>query len=359
MGKFQPELFTAFKKAQQKKYKNESSLLNGGDDIPSVQVIPIGDPIIDKLLAGQSPVGGIIRGGVNEISGGFSSGKTTLALEWLAQAMKLFPDRAVAFIDVEHSFDAQYAAHIGVDIEDPRFVFSAPKNGQEAVTLMRDLADTGMFSMIVVDSWAALIPPRQENAELLGQASIGDLARLGNDSLPQISTSAKHNDCTIIILNQERVNMTPMGARGKKTTGGNPIVFYTDMRLSVNKESKDGDERVISIVKAKSQALPWTEANITIKHGVGLDRLESLISLAIEQGHIVTGGAGWMTLNIDKAQKVQGRDKLCKLLIENEETRNHLCKLMDVTPFVPRTMLIRKKIGDANEGTNSTESSTD
>ncbi len=354
---FQAELFKSFQKAQQKKYKNPSSILTGLDEIPAVEVIPIGDPLVDRLLAGTSPEGGIIRAGIVEISGGFSSGKTTLSLEWMAKVMKMFPDRGAAFIDAEHAFDEQYARHIGVPTDSERFVYSSPKGGQEACTLVRDLANTGMFSMIIVDSWAALLPPRQENSETIGNHSIGDLARLTSAALPAISAAAKHNDCTVIILNQERVNMTPMGARGKKTTGGNAMGFYSDMRLSINKVKKDSDDRVLQVTKAKSQALPWTETTITIKHGVGLDRLESLISLAIADGFITTGGAGWMTLHIGEAKKVQGRANLCSLLVQDEDVRAALCKLINIPNFEPRARLIRQRIGYA--GTDDSEPDTD
>lgn len=357
MTAFDLKTFQALQKASQKKYKNQASLLCGLEEIPAVEVVPINDPILDKLLAGNADYGGIIRGGIIEISGGFSSGKTTLALEWLAQFMNtIAPDRGVAFIDVEKAMDSAYARHLGVDVDSERFVYSRPEDGQEAVTLVRDLMRTGMFSCIVLDSWAALEAPRQADAETIGNHGVGDLARLSGDALRAIKGAAASNDTTFIILNQERVNMTAMGARGKKTTGGNAMTFFPDMRLSVNKKKKDGDERIVQVIKSKCQAMPWTSASIWIKHNLGLDRMESLISMAIIHKMIVTGGAGWMTLSfIEEDKKVQGRERLADYLITHDAERDLLCDLLNVDPFKPRRPLVRCRLGQDPD----TEETTD
>lgn len=346
MKDFDINTFRAFQKAGQKAWKNEAAILTGLDEIPAVQVVPIGDPAFDKLLAGHSDVGGIIRGGIVEIAGQFSSGKTTLSLEYLARFMKEQPNRAVAFIDVEAAFDSEYAKHLGVDVDSERFIYSRPLSGQEAVSVAAKLIETGMFSCIVMDSWAALIPPRQAAKDVIGDHSVGDHAKLSSDALRAITPLTKPNDCTFIILNQERIKMTPMGARGKQTTGGNAIAFYTDMRLSVNKVKKDSDDRSVVVVKAKSQALPWTECTISIKHGIGLDRLASVINLGITDKHIVTGGAGWMTLAFWEGKRIQGMNKLCEFLREDNDARKALCDALGIPEFTPRTMLVKKVVGD-------------
>jgi len=342
---FNKDAFKLFQKAQNKKWDNEYSVLTGEDDLPVIEVIPVGDPIWDRHMAGNSDVGGIIRGGIIEIAGDASSGKTTMALEYAAVFMKMFPTRAVALVDAEAAFDGVYAAHIGVPIGDPRFVYSRPKAGQEAVTVARDVINTGMFSLVIVDSWAALTPPRKADTDKIGNHSVGDHARLSGDALDALKGAAKQHDCTVIILNQERVNMTAMGARGKKTTGGNAMTFYPDMRISINKLKKDSDERRVTIVKSKCQALPWTEANITIRHGIGLDRTASVISLAIQEGLITTGGAGWMELNFFKGKKIQGMANMIDFLSDEPDARKDLCTALKIDDFEPRKPLVRKKIG--------------
>lgn len=355
--KFNIDAIRAIQKANQKKYKNEASILTGLDDIPPIEVDGLNDPIVDKLLSGSSDKGGFIRGGIIELSGGYSSGKTTLALEYLANMARLHPNSGVAFIDVEASLDKDYARHLGVPIDSERFIYSRPKDGQEALTTTNNLIKTNMFSAVVLDSWASLVPPRQADADDIGNAGVGDLARLSSDALRIIKNSAAQTQTTFLILNQERVNMTPMGARGIKTTGGNAIEFYTDMRLRLFKPAKDKDDRILQITKSKSQAIPFTEASICISHGIGLDRIQSVLNYAIDYGVIGTGGGGWLTWqnSLNEEVKIQGREKFATMFLENESIRNDLCKQLGIESFMPRTPFIRKTIGGTLEDNELTE----
>ena len=143
--------------------------------------------------------------------------------------------------------------------------------------------------------------------------------------------------------------MTAMGARGKKTTGGNAMTFFPDMRLSINKVKKDSDERILQVEKSKCQAMPWTECSVTIRHNLGLDRLDSLITVAISKGYIKPSGS-WMKMKLGTEDRsIQGRDNLVEFLRTNATERSELCTLLGVSNFEPRDYLVRTRIGDTND----------
>ena len=335
--------FNAFKMNKLKQYGEEIVLVTGKDNLPTFSFVPTSDPCLDSLLGGFGENAGWPRGTFIEIAGEESSGKTTLMYEALASFAKSFPDRGVAFIDMEGNFDSEYARHLGVPVDDERFVYSLPQNGKQALTLVDQLMRTGMFSCIGLDSWAALSPPASadNNAEA-GDGAIGWHALLSSKVLGRLATLYKTYDCTLITSNQMRVNITPMGARGTITTGGRAIRYYARLRLKILPIPGDGKEnlRKVQIVKAQGAARAEDEVEISIKWGIGLDRVDSLITMGLAQKHIIAAGA-WLQVPAI-ALKVQGRNNLSELLRGDAAARDSLCDLLGVNHFEARYPLTRK-----------------
>lgn len=351
---FDIKKFNVLQSGAASQYGHNRSLISGADGVPPVKVMPIGDPLLDNLFSGGMinpanglQAGGIMMNSITEIFGSYSSGKTTLALEWLAAFARAYPDRGIAFIDAEASLDIRYAAHLGVPVNDARFSYSLPEEGKEAMTIVKKLMQSGMYSCIVLDSVAALQPPVSDAKDReTGDNQIAAHAKMMAESIREIKYLPRAEECTLILLNQERINLTKMGAFGKKSTGGDAVAFFSDMRISINKISKESDEREVQVVKSKCQAVPWTSANIHVKHGLGIDRLESVISLGVAANFIQTGGAGWMTMNWanmpeEASKKVQGREKLTELLYNNTVLRESLCSALGVQPFTPRLSMLK------------------
>jgi len=343
--------FNAFKMSKIKQYGEELILVTGKDPLPVFSFVPTGDPCLDSLLGGFGENAGWPRGTFIEIAGDESSGKTTLMYEALANFAKNFPDRGVAFIDMEGNFDAEYARHLGVPVDEERFVYALPHNGKQALTLLDQLVRSGMFSCVGLDSWAALSPPASadNNAEA-GDGAIGWHALLSSKVLGRLATSYKTYDCTVITSNQLRVNITPMGARGTISTGGRAIRYYARLRLKILPIPGDGKEnlRKVQIVKAQGAARAEDEVEISIKWGIGLDKVDSLITMGLAQKHIIAAGA-WLqipALNV----KVQGRNNLAESIRGDQTVRDGLCGLLGIPKFEARYPLVRKrKISFAEE----------
>ena len=345
--------FNAFKMSKLKQYGEDLILVTGKDSLPVFSFVPTGDPCLDSLLGGFGDNAGWPRGTFIEIAGEESSGKTTLMYEALASFARTFPDRGIAFIDMEGNFDSEYARHLGVPVDEERFVYSLPQNGKQALTLLDQLVRSGMFSCVALDSWAAISPPASAdtNAEA-GDGAIGWHALLSSKVLGRLATAYKAYDCTFITSNQMRVNITPMGARGTITTGGRAIRYYARLRLKILPIPGDGKEnlRKVQIVKAQGAARAEDEVEISIKWGIGLDRVDSLITMGLAQKHIVAAGA-WLQIPAI-GLKVQGRNNLSENLRSDAGARASLCDLLGVAHFDARYPLSRKrKISFAEETT--------
>jgi recombination protein RecA len=336
---FDIKKFAALQASFTKQYGKRGVLITGKETIPALEVTPTGDPVIDRLLAGESEVGGIPDGFLIEIAGGFSSGKTTISMEVLLSYYERHPERAVAFIDVESAFSKAYALSMGLPVDSERFIYSRPVDGKQALTTLKNLIQSGMFSCIVVDSWAALLPPVSEKLDAeVGDSKVAAHALLSSNALREIKPELREANTTVLVLNQERVNLTPMGAFGKITTGGQAVPYYSDMRLSINRPKKDKDTREITVIKSKCQALPFSKCEIDIRHGYGLDRVASVITFALEQGHISKGGSWYELtyLNGDKPVKIQGDDNLVSHFHDNIEQFHLLCDAVKVKRFTPK-----------------------
>lgn len=257
----------------------------------NIEVIPTGIAGVDVALGR----GGLPRGRIIEIYGPESTGKTTLALNAVAQAQKL--GHVAAYIDAEHALDPQYAAALGVDVDN--MFLNQPDNGEQALEITDRLVRSGEVGIIVVDSVAALVPRAEIDGEM-GDAHVGLQARMMSQALRKISGTAKQTGTTIIFINQLREKIGVMFGSPETTTGGKALKFYASIRLDVRAqekltEGKDnfvGNKATVKVVKNKV-APPFKKAELENKYGIGFDRWASLTKEAKALG-VIEGAGAWI-----------------------------------------------------------------
>lgn len=263
----------------EKKFGKESIMVLG--DIPNadVEVFSSGSILLDNALG----INGLPKGKIIEIYGPESSGKTTLTLHAIAEVQK--NGGIAAFIDAEHSIDPQYAANIGVDIDN--LILSQPDSGEQALEIVDILAKSGNVDLIVVDSVAALVPEAELNGEMKDQ-QIGAQARLMSKALRKITGNLNKNQTTIIFINQIREKVGVIFGNPEITTGGRALKFYASIRIEVRKgsqitEGKDilGNEVKFKVVKNKLSA-PYKVTQSEILFSKGIDRYNELATIGIE-----------------------------------------------------------------------------
>lgn len=300
----------------------EGSIMRLGDKpMGNIEAIPTGSLGLDYALG----VGGLPRGRIVEIYGPESSGKTTVALHVIAEAQKRCGN--CAFIDVEHAFDETYAKAIGVNIEELHL--SQPDYGEQALEEANRLIDSGAFSVIVIDSVAALVPKGELEGEM-GDSKMGLQARLMSQACRKLTGSISKTSTICIFINQLRATIGNMYGPQEVTTGGNALKFYASVRLDVRKlaQIKDGDEIVGNRVKVKvvknKVAPPFKNCEYDIIYGEGIDRIGELVEMAANLGIIKKAGA-WYSYN--EAKLGQGKDAAKQLLRDNSELLNEIYKL--------------------------------
>lgn len=260
-------------------------------DVPKVDVetIPTGSPSLDLALG----VGGLPRGRIIEIYGPESSGKTTVALEIMAEAQKRGGN--VAFIDAEHALDPEYAKRIGVVVE--KLVISQPDSGEDALALAEKLIKAGAFDIIVVDSVAALTPRAELEGEM-GDQFIGLQARLMSQALRKLTGIISKTRTILIFLNQTRAKIGfgfPMGA-AETTPGGKALKFFSSVRIELRRiaQIKKGDQVIGSKVRAKvvknKVAPPFKTAEFEIYYNEGISKESDLLRLGEKFGLISKQG---------------------------------------------------------------------
>src|SRR6058998_2335195 len=283
--------------------------------IQPIDFIPTGAISIDYALG----VGGVPRGRVVEIFGPESSGKTTLALQTIAQAQKL--GGVAAFIDAEHALDAKYAQKLGVDLDN--LLVSQPDNGEQALEITEVLIRSNGVDVVVVDSVAALVPRAEIEGEM-GEAQMGLQARLMSQALRKLTGVVSKSKTTLIFINQLREKIGVMFGNPETTTGGRALKFYASVRIDIRRIAsiKDGDQVIggrtrVKIVKNK-MAPPFREAEFDIMYGEGISREGDLLDLAVEKRIVEKSGA-WFAFGGERLG--QGRENAKQFLKENPPVR--------------------------------------
>ena len=297
-----------------KDFGSGSVMCLGDKPSQSVDVISTGSIDLDIKLG----VGGLPRGRITEIYGPESSGKTTIALHVIAEAQKL--NGLCAFIDVEHAFDEVYAKAIGVKTNDLRL--SQPDYGEQALEEADRLINTGAFSVVVIDSVAALVPKSELEGEM-GDSKMGAQARLMSQACRKLTASISRTNTVCIFINQLRSTIGNMFVF-EVTCGGNALKFYASVRLEVRKDANsrlmDGDEQFgvktkVKIVKNKV-APPFKIANFDIIFGQGINKLGEIVDMGVEYNIIQKSGS-WYSYQENKLG--QGRESVMQVMRDNPE----------------------------------------
>src|SRR5450631_3565002 len=283
--------------------------------IQPIDAIPTGSISIDYALG----VGGVPRGRVVEIFGPESSGKTTLALQVIAQAQKL--GGMAAFVDAEHALDATYAKKLGLDIDN--LLVSQPDNGEQALEIVEVLVRSGGVDVVVVDSVAALVPKAEIEGEM-GDAQMGLQARLMSQALRKLTGVVSKSKTSLIFINQLREKIGVMFGNPETTTGGRALKFYSSVRIDIRRIAsiKDGDAVIgnrtkVKVVKNKVAA-PFREAEFDIIYGEGVSREGDLLDLGVAQNIIEKSGS-WFSYKGDRIG--QGRENARQFLKDNQDIR--------------------------------------
>src|SRR3984893_12866694 len=282
--------------------------------IQPIDAIPTGAISIDFALG----VGGVPRGRVVEIFGPESSGKTTRALQVIAEAQKL--GGMAAFVDAEHALDATYAQKLGVDVDN--LLVSQPDNGEQALEIVEVLIRSGGVDVVVVDSVAALVPRAEIEGEM-GDAQMGLQARLMSQALRKLTGVVSKSKTSLIFINQLREKIGVMFGNPETTTGGRALKFYASVRIDIRRIAsiKDGDNVVggrtrVKIVKNKV-APPFREAEFDVMYGEGISREGDLLDLAVDK-RIVEKSGTWFAYGGERLG--QGRENAKAFLRENTAT---------------------------------------
>jgi recombination protein RecA len=283
--------------------------------IAPMEAISTGSISIDYALG----IGGLPRGRVVEIFGPESSGKTTLALQVIAEAHKT--GGMAAFVDAEHALDAQYAQKLGVDLDN--LLVSQPDNGEQALEIVEVLVRSNSVDVVVVDSVAALVPKAEIEGEM-GEAQMGLQARLMSQALRKLTGVVSKSKTTLIFINQLREKIGVMFGNPETTTGGRALKFYASVRIDIRRIAsiKDGDQVIggrtrVKIVKNKV-APPFREAEFDVMYGEGISREGDLLDLAVEKRIVEKSGA-WFAFAGERLG--QGRENAKQFLKDNPPVR--------------------------------------
>ncbi len=303
----------------EKQFGKGSIMRLGEHDVArDIQVVSTGSLGLDIALG----VGGLPRGRVVEIYGPESSGKTTLALQVIAEMQKL--GGTAAFIDAEHALDPQYAQKLGVKVED--LLISQPDNGEQALEITDMLVRSASVDVVVIDSVAALTPKAEIEGEM-GDAQMGLHARLMSQALRKLTGNINRSNTLVIFINQIRMKIGVMFGNPETTTGGNALKFYASVRLDIRRIGaiKKGDEVIgnetrVKVVKNKV-APPFREALFDILYGEGISREGEIIDLGVQHKLVEKAGA-WYAYKGDKIG--QGKDNAREYLREHPEVAREI-----------------------------------
>src|SRR5579862_8421386 len=292
--------------------------LGSKEAIVQVAAISSGSISLDNALG----VGGFPRGRIVEIFGPESSGKTTVALQVVAEAQKI--GGMAAFIDVEHALDPLYARKLGVDVDN--LLVSQPDYAEQALEITSALIISGSIDVLVVDSVAALVPKAELDGEM-GDSHMGVQARLMSQAMRKLTGSVSKSNTCLIFINQIREKIGVMFGNPETTSGGRALKFYSSVRADIRRIAaiKEGDVVVgnrtkVKIVKNKVAA-PFREAEFDIIYGEGISREGDLIDLGVAQ-NIVEKSGSWYSY---KGERIgQGRENARQFLKDNPDIRQQV-----------------------------------
>ena len=329
---------------QIEKQFGKGAVMRMGDatDLRGIDVISTGTLGLDIALG----IGGLPKGRVCEIYGPESSGKTTMTLQVVAECQKA--GGTAAFVDAEHALDPDYAAKLGVNVDD--LLISQPDTGDQALEITDMLVRSGAVDVIVVDSVAALTPKAEIEGDM-GDSHVGLHARLMSQALRKLTANIKRSNTMVIFINQIRMKIGVMFGSPETTTGGNALKFYSSVRLDIRRIGavKRGDEIVgnetrVKVVKNK-MAPPFRQTEFEILYGEGSSREGELIDLGVANGLVEKSGA-WYSCNGERIG--QGKENARQYLKGNPEMTEGLDKAL-------RELLLPKNITGVAEDVEATE----
>jgi recombination protein RecA len=297
----------------EKQFGKGSIMRLGTKEVVPISVISTGSISFDAALG----AGGFPRGRVVEIFGPESSGKTTIALQVVAEAQKM--GGLAAFVDAEHAMDPIYAKKLGVDVDN--LLVSQPDYGEQALEIAEALVRSGAIDVLVVDSVAALVPKAELDGEM-GDSHVGLQARLMSQALRKLTGIVSKSRTCLIFINQIREKIGVMFGNPETTTGGRALKFYSSVRVDIRRIAaiKDGDIVVGSRTKCKivknKTAAPFREAEFDIMYGEGISREGDLVDLGVNNNLVEKSGS-WFSY---KGERIgQGRENAKQFLKDNKE----------------------------------------
>jgi recombination protein RecA len=285
--------------------------LSGDQNPLEVEVVSTGSLGLDIGLG----IGGLPRGRITEIYGPESSGKTTLALQVIAEAQK--SGGTCAIIDAEHALDPTYAKKLGVDLDN--LLISQPDAGEQALEIADTLVRSNAIDVLVVDSVAALVPRAELEGEM-GDSHVGLQARLMSQALRKLTGSISKSRCVVIFINQIRMKIGVMFGSPETTTGGNALKFYASVRLDIRRigsikerETVVGNQTRVKVVKNK-MAPPFRQVEFDIMYGEGISKTGEIVDLGVNAGLVEKSGA-WFSAEGERIG--QGRENAKQYLRDN------------------------------------------
>src|SRR6056300_613396 len=283
-----------------------------------IEAISTGSLSLDIALG----IGGLPKSRIVEIYGPESSGKTTMALQAIAESQKT--GGVCAFVDAEHALDPSYARKLGVNLDE--LLISQPDSGEQALEITDTLVRSTSVDVVVVDSVAALVPRAELEGEM-GDTHVGLQARLMSQALRKLTATIAKSNCMVIFINQIRLKIGVMFGNPETTTGGNALKFYASVRLDIRRigSIKDKDEVVgnqtrVKIIKNKVAA-PFRQVEFDIMYGEGISKMGELLDLGVAAGIVDKSGA-WISY---KGQRIgQGRENAKAFLREHTELADEI-----------------------------------
>ena len=302
----------------EKQFGKGSIMKLGDNEHREIDVISSGSVALDAALG----IGGYPKGRIIEIYGPESSGKTTFALHAIAEAQK--EGGKAAFIDAENALDPQYAANLGVNIDE--LLLSQPDNGEQALEITEALVRSGAISIIVIDSVAALVPQAEIEGEM-GDYHVGLQARLMSQALRKLAGIINKTNTIAIFINQLREKVGVMYGNPEVTTGGRALKFYSSIRLDIRRSEQIklgndiiGSKTNIKVVKNK-MAPPFKTCQVDIMYGTGISKEGEIVDLGVEAGALEKAGA-WYSYNGEKIG--QGKENVKEYLKNNPDIFNEI-----------------------------------